>query len=216
MSQDYIHKINRISSDEDASLKAISLLMNGFPIRINNKEIILLDKIYERKEVNGSPDVVPSLIDLSDIPNIVFNISNEEHNYIIESHRYNVENNKDSLFVTSIVSSLIDDFNQTLGKSLEINEYYDIFSLEKTVLDNPLIVKINQNSRPMFSSNTLKVPGKRIDRIDSIWELSIPGQKNKFIWGYGINLSREVLPAKCRIVDIENTSIISDDNTLSY
>lgn len=216
MYQDHTPNISRIASDEDGSLKAISLLMNGFPIKINGKELILLDKIYERKSVLGQADVVPSNLTLSEIPFSIPGISDEELNFIVESHRYNIESKSNTLFVTKIISSLYVDFYDIQGKDIELSEYYDSFSLERTSLQNPIYTKIASNSKLRFSSNTLKEPGKRIDRIDSIWEVDIPGEDNKFVWGYGVNLSGELTPAGCRILDSERENKIEQQSSPSY
>ncbi|WP_137297641.1 hypothetical protein [Psychromonas sp. SP041] len=191
--------INKSSQNEDVSLKAIALLLNGFPIKVKGKELVLLDKLYERVDIRGEPSAVVSSVTLSEIPFIIANIDEEEVNFIVESYRYNRCDKSKTKFVTAIVSSLIKDFSELKDASLEINEYYDRVTLEKYSSPVPIMTKISSNSKISFSSDTLKMKGKRINRIDSVWNIDIPDKNNKFIWGFGIDLNMKITPPDCKI-----------------
>jgi hypothetical protein len=190
--------------NSDCGIIAFKAISMGIPVRIDNHEFIMVDKIYLRQPIettteNEDCSIVETSLSQEDFIDLAnMKMTHVESKAIIDTlssprkHGYSVQ---------FIISSLRRDFIEASKFDLVIKNKISSETLMESNLDYPAPAKIKSHSTVSFKGDGANVLGSEIKRIDSVWHIDTQENNDiSFIWGTGISISGDVTAPNCKLI----------------
>lgn len=189
----------------DCGFLALKALSMGMPVRIDNHEFIMVDKIYLRQPIETTTDD-------EDCSTVESNLSQEDFVELANIKMTPVESNaiSDALSLRSsegysvqvIINSLKKDFIEASKFDLIVKDKISSNTLMESNLESPSPAKIKPHSTVAFKGDGANILGSEIKRIDSVWHVDIQSSKDdpSFVWGTGISMNGDVTAPSCKLI----------------